>query len=54
MTVVGPANPETLAQYRAHPALHKSNLSSELAGDAIGLPGIHAKMRRDGYRNDRQ
>ena len=38
----------------AHPALHKSNLSSELAGDAIGLPGIHAKMRRDGYRNDRQ
>ena len=32
------------------PALHKSNLSSELAGEVIALSGVHAKGRRDGYR----
>jgi hypothetical protein len=30
--------------------LHKSNLSPELPGDVIALPGAHAKIRRDGYR----
>jgi hypothetical protein len=38
----------------AHPALHKSNLSPELPGDVIALPGAHAKIRRDGYRTDHQ
>lgn len=34
----------------APPALHNANLSSELAGDLIGLAGYRAKVRRDGYR----
>ena len=38
----------------APPALHKSNLSPELPGDVIALPGAHAKIRRDGYRTDHQ
>ena len=37
--------------WSAHPALHKANLSSELAGEVIALSGVHAKGRRDGYRN---
>ena len=35
-----------------HPALHKSKLSPELPGDVIALAGAHAKVGRDGYRND--
>jgi len=38
----------------APPALHKSNLSPELPGDVIALPGAHAKIRRDGYLTDHQ
>ncbi|MHB1614368.1 MAG: hypothetical protein ACYCXA_03715 [Actinomycetes bacterium] len=35
-----------------HPALHNANLSALalFSGQAIVLPGPHAKIRRDGYR----
>jgi len=53
----GDANPEDPALAATmvdpqHPALHKSNLSPELPGDVIALAGTHAKVRRNGYRND--
>ena len=34
----------------APPALHNANLSSELCGGVLSLVGVHAKVRRDGYR----
>ena len=32
------------------PALHNANLSTDLPGDVLSLVGVHAKVRRDGYR----
>ena len=32
------------------PALHNANLSTELPGDVLSVVGVHAKVRRDGYR----
>ena len=34
----------------APPALHNANLSTELPGDVLSMVGVHAKVRRDGYR----
>ncbi len=32
------------------PGLHNANLSTELPGDVLSVVGVHAKVRRDGYR----
>ena len=39
------ANPELVP-----PGLHNANLSTELSGGVLSLDGVHAKVRRDGYR----
>ena len=36
--------------HSAPPALHNANLSTELPGAVLSLVGVHAKVRRDGYR----
>ena len=49
--VPGGADPKVRALARsAPPALHNANLSSELCGGVLSLVGVHAKVRRDGYR----
>ena len=35
---------------RVPPGLHNANLSTDLPGDVLSLVGVHAKVRRDGYR----
>ena len=51
----GSETPQSAAQVRAEdwsapPALHNANLSTELPGAVLSLVGVHAKVRRDGYR----
>ena len=36
--------------WSAPPGLHNANLSTELPGDILSVVGVHAKVRRDGYR----
>lgn len=39
-------------EFRVLPALHNENLSPIVIGRPIALAGVHAKVRRDGYRTD--
>ena len=45
----GPA-PRSAEDWSAPPGLHNANLSTELPGAVLSLVGVHAKVRRDGYR----
>ena len=41
---------ESAEDWSAPPGLHNANLSTELSGGVLSLVGVHAKVRRDGYR----